>query len=228
VLTATACSASDVPGVEGEEGDRVTAADIAGPMERDGSLDLETAQDTFDRTYAKAIDVAERFDAEVVDAATDQQPYELPTGSLTLSVPDDRYTDVLTAMSELGRVRSQRIEATRREVTSEAATPAPDGATEQPATISRLVVTISEPRNLANTVRSTWGIARNVMLYSVQAVMLLVAFAIPFLIVIVLVRLGVSGWRRLVGAAKERRPRPNDRADRPEPPSAERPPSDDA
>jgi hypothetical protein len=80
VLTATACSAPDVPGVDGEEGDRLTAADIAGPMERDGSLDLETAQDTFDRTYAKAIDVAERFDTEVVDAATESNPMSCRRG----------------------------------------------------------------------------------------------------------------------------------------------------
>ena len=123
-LVTSACSASELGGPSAPQEQGATAADIGGPMRRDGTLHLDTADDTFDQTYAKAIAVAERFGAEVVDASTDQQPNELPTGSLTLSVPDDRYTDVLAAMSQLGKVRSQRIDAARRTGATEGVTPA--------------------------------------------------------------------------------------------------------
>jgi hypothetical protein len=203
-LVTSACSASEITGDTAPQEDQgSTAADIGGPMRRDGTLHLDTADDSFDQTYAKAIAVADRFGAEVVDAVTNQRPNELPTGSLTLSVRDDQYTAVLTAMSELGRVRSQRIDATRRSEPSGSATSQPGRVTE-PRTYSRLMVRISEPRGLVNTVRATWGIAREVMLYSLQAVMLLVAFAIPFLIAAALWRLGVWGWRRLMPSAMGR------------------------
>lgn len=195
-LTTGACSASELGGEAPPREQGATAADIGGPMYRDGEVHIDTADDPFHRTYAAAIEVADRFGAEVIDAVTDQQPNELPTGSLTLRVPDDRYTDVLTAMSELGRVRSQRIDVTRRGGQSAPLTPE-QGRVTEPTTYSQLVVRISEPRGLANTVQATWGIAREVMLYSLQAVILLAAFAIPFVLVVALWRLGVLGWRRL-------------------------------
>jgi hypothetical protein len=167
------------------------------------------------------VEVAERFGADVLDATTDQQANELPTGSLTLLVPDDSYTAVLTEMSGLGQVRSQHIQAVRRQETFDEATPPPEGSPEPTATYSRLVVTISEPRSLANIAQTTWGIARQVMLYSAQAVMLLAVFAIPLVLAVGLLRLGIWGWRRLFNGSLARRPTPTPAAD-----EAERQPSD--
>lgn len=208
MLITTACSAADsltaeeeapADGATAADVGGATAADVGGPLHRTGTLRLETAHDTFNQTYAEAIAVADRFGAEIVHAVTDQQPDALPTGSLTILVTDDRYTAVVAAMAQLGRVSSQRIDASRGGV-APGVPPGSEDVTGRLPTYSQLLVEISEPRGLASTARMTWGVAWEVMLYSVQAVMLLLAFAVPILIAVVLLRLGLWAWRRVLPA----------------------------
>jgi hypothetical protein len=205
------------PGPVVEEPESGSAADVDGPLERDGRMRLLTESDGFADTYARVIEAAERVGARVIEASSASRGASRASGTLSLLVPDDSYTALVNALSDLGRVDALDITATRR---ASAELPDGDGVDDASASDawSRLFIEVVEPAAPQTTMRASWQAGRDTayatfdLLLPIVAVVLAVALPLGALALVVLaiVRL----WR---GVAARRQP-PSEAADAASPP----------
>ncbi len=95
----------------------VTTVAAGDKIIKDGTIELEVAEEEFDAAYARIVRAAESLGGTVVSSETRNAAGEGPSGSVTVRVPVDQYERLLVGVRDFGTIRGRRI--TSQDVSSE-------------------------------------------------------------------------------------------------------------